>query len=199
MSNHIKRLKFNVIILGESQVGKSSMISSLQGEPFEDYSLSTTGIDFFNDTAEFDGVKYKFKIFDTAGQERFKSISGSTIKVADGFLVVFAANNINSFEQVKYWIHTIEEQINLENKPIIIVANKIDLEREVLHDEGLKYTKSNNLKYYETSAKTGYNIKEVFHELYSDIYNLKKNSLNTSDNNINIKVKKKNDGKSRFC
>ena len=168
----IKKLKFNVIVLGEQTVGKTSIISRLKGKEFEDITLSTAGIDYYIDDKIIDGVKYKFKIFDTAGQERYKSIAGSTIKLADGFIIVFSIDNKKSFEQVQYWINRVEEEVDLSKKPLILVGNKIDLERVVSKDDVDNFIKSKFLKYLETSAKTGSNIREIFDTLYNDIFQL---------------------------
>ena len=175
----IKKLKFNVIVLGEQSVGKTSIISRLKGKEFEDTTLSTAGIDYYIDDKIIEGVKYKFKIFDTAGQERYKSIAGSTIKLADGFIIVFAIDNKKSFEQVQYWINRVEEEVDLSKKPLILVGNKMDLERVVPKDDVDNFTKPKFLKYLETSAKTGSNIREIFDTLYNDIFQLNSQAKET--------------------
>jgi len=200
MSYDIKRLKFNVIILGEGQVGKSSMISTLKGNKFEETGISTTGIDFYNDEAIFDGNKYKFKIFDTAGQERYRSISSQQIKVADGFMVVYAVNLSQSFEQIRWWIDTIEDETDITKKPVMLVANKVDIkERIITHNQGYEFASSRKIKYIETSAKTGYNIKEAFNELYTDIYNIGKDDIKTTEENIKIRQSLNKRKKGRKC
>ncbi len=200
MSYDIKRLKFNVIILGEGQVGKSSMISTLKGNKFEETGISTTGIDFYNDEAIFDGNKYKFKIFDTAGQERYRSISSQQIKVADGFMVVYAVNLPQSFEQIRWWIDTIEDETDITKKPVMLVANKVDIkERIITHNQGYEFASSRKIKYIETSAKTGYNIKEAFNELYTDIYNIGKDDIKTTEENIKIRQSLNKRKKGRKC
>jgi len=188
MSCVVKRLKFNVIILGEGQVGKSSMISTLKGNKFEEVGIATTGIDFYNDEATFDGKKYKFKIFDTAGQERYKSISSQQIKIADGFMVVYAVNLPKSFDQIRWWIDTIEDKADISQKPVMLVANKVDVkDRVITHNQGYEYAFNRKIKYIETSAKTGFNIKEAFNELYTDIYNIGKDEIKATEENIRIR------------
>ena len=199
MSVNIRRTKFNVIILGDGQVGKSSIIGNLKGKEFDDVGLSTTGIDFYNDTATFDGKIYTFKIFDTAGQERYKSISTQQIKLGDGFMVVYSVDLPNSFIQIRHWIDTIEEEVDLTQKPILLVANKVDLERKISHNEGFEFASDRNIKYIETSAKTGFNIKEAFNELYTEIYNLKKDDIKNTEENIKLKMISKNKKKKKFC
>ena len=187
--NDIRRKKFNVCILGESQVGKSSMLSSLKGEPFRETGVLTAGIDYYTAEEIIEGEKYKFKIFDTAGQERYKSISKSTIKLAEGFLLVFSLIDKVSFDKINEWLKSIQEEVNLSTKSIFLVGNKNDSkDRVILNQDALEFSKKLNLKYFETSAKTGEGIKEVFKELFYHIYNLQK-QIGIKKGNIKIKKK----------
>ena len=200
----IKRTKFNVSLLGDSRVGKTCIVNSLKGIPFDEHQIATIGVDDVIDEAKFDGKTYKFKIFDTAGQERYKSISTNTIQIADGFLLVFSVCNRESFERISYWINTIEDKVNIKEKVIILIGNQIDKDnRVVTHEEADEFSKSHMMKYFETSAKTGFNIKESFNQLYEDIYNLNKKlgknenieimmEKNSNDKNNDIDKKKKN-------
>ena len=201
----IERKKFNISILGENTVGKTSMIQVYFGLPFNENEIPTIGVEHFADKANFDNKEYTFKIFDTAGQERYNSISSTTIRIADGYLLVFSVDQKSSLNKVDYWIKSIEENANLEKKVLILAGNKIDVkERQVSNEEAVNYAKNRNIKYFETSAKTGYQIKEVFKELYNDIYQLnqklnleKKESKNitiTGDNDIGAKHNNK-----KFC
>ena len=196
----IKRTKFNVSILGESTVGKTSMINNLKGYEFDPFQIATIGVDDFSDEVEFENKKYKFKIFDTAGQERYKSISTNTIQLADGFLIVFSVEDKNSFELLDKWINSINEKVDIKTKIIILAGNKADIDddkRQVSREEAENYAKSKNLLYFETSAKSGLNIKEAFNKLYEDIFNLNKKliekeniELTKEDKNKNKKKKK---------
>ena len=182
----INRKKFNVTLLGEKTVGKTSLVQVLDGKPFNDTMLSTIGIDFSFQSATFDGKKYDFKIFDTAGQERFKSITGQTLKISDGFLLIFSVDKKSTFELVDQWIDSIKKNVDITKKVLILVGNKIDLEnREISNEEAMNYAKENNIKYFETSAKTGLGIKEVFGQLYSDIYQLNKSLQSSNDEKNN--------------
>ena len=193
----IQRKKFNISLLGESMVGKTSIVKKLRNDVFSDEGLLTTGIDSYIDEAEIDGKKYKFKIFDTAGQERFKSISKTTIKFSEGFMVIFSVIDRNSFEKVAEWIDNIKETVQIQTKSIYLIGNKIDApNREVLNEEAFEYAKMNNLKYFETSAKTGHGIKEVFNHLYQDIYHLQKELGLDKDN---LDLKDRNNKKTSCC
>ena len=188
----IQRTKFNISILGESQVGKTSMISVKTGLQFNEKQISTVGIDNFIDKKIFDNKEYKFKFFDTAGQERYNSISAQTIKIADGFILVFSVTDRGSLEKISFWMKSIEENTNIKDKVIILVGNKIDMEREISHEEANNFAKENNLKYFETSAKTGYGIDETFNQLYQDIYELNKKDNPENEKNKNIQLENTN-------
>ena len=204
--NPIKRTKFNVSLLGDTQVGKSSMVEVLSGCPFQEYKVSTIGIENIHQSAVFDGQKYVFKIFDTAGQERFNSISSQTIKIADGFLLVFSVDNKETLKRIGNWIESIKLNVDITKKVLILCGNKIDVEeREVSNEDAMKFANEKNIKYFETSAKTGFGIKEVFEQLYSDIYQLNKSLDNSSSNEKTgealdeKKLKKPKDNKRKCC
>ena len=169
--NNIKRTKFNICLLGESQVGKTCMTSVFIGQPFDEHSLTTLGLENVVSKTRIDGEEYTFKIFDTAGQERYKSIAQSTIQLSDGFLIVFDVSMKSTFERVIDWINFIDDRVNINEKVLILVGNKIDKEeREVSDEVALNFAKEKKMKYFETSAKTGVGIKEVFNTLYKDVY-----------------------------
>ena len=169
--NNIKRTKFNICLLGESQVGKTCMTSVFIGQPFDEHSLTTLGLENVVNKTKIDGQEYTFKIFDTAGQERYKSIAQSTIQISDGFLIVFDVNLKSTFDRVIDWINFIDDRVNKGEKVLILVGNKIDKEeRQVSSEEATNFAKNNNMKYFETSAKTGTGIKEAFNALYQDVY-----------------------------
>ena len=194
----IKRTKFNVSILGESSVGKTSMINNLKGYEFDPVQIATIGVDDFNDEVEFENKKYKFKIFDTAGQERYKCISTNTIQLADGFLIVFSVEDKNSFELLDKWMNCINETVDIKTKIIILAGNKADIDddkRQVSREEAENYAQSNKLNYFETSAKSGLNIKEVFNKLYEDIFNLNKKLV--GEKNIELTKEDKNKNKKK--
>ena len=189
---------FNISLLGESEVGKTSILKYYEDKIFENV-ISTIGIDISMKKVKFpdDEKEYKFKIFDTAGQERFKSISYSTIQLADGFLMVFAVNNRKSFQKINEWFTNISEHVDLKEKVIFIVGNKIDLVRQVQKEEGEEFANKMGIKYKETSAKTGEGTEEVFQDIYNDIYErYKKQKHNNNDKRI--KLDSKNHNKNNF-
>ena len=218
MNNNIKRKKFNLSILGEKTVGKTCLVESLLGKPFNESRIATIGIDTISHKFKIDGKEYVFKIFDTAGQERYNSVAATTIKIADGFLLVYSVNNKESLEKINIWIQNIEDFVNRKEKVLMLVGNKIDIkERTISKEEGMAFAKERNMKYFETSAKTGFGIKEAFNQIFNDIYELnkkgeenqksknvkqttEKNSSNQNNENIVLgKKEHKKKNKSKFC
>ncbi len=191
---------FRISLLGEGQVGKTSMLTAYTKNEFSFDALSTIGIveDFIKKT--FDKMEYKFKIFDTAGQERYNSIATSTIQIADGFFMVFAVNNKESYKKIVKWIDSIKEYVNLEEKVLFIIGNKCDAnseERVVGKEEAEKFAKGYNAKYYETSAYTREGINGAFEDMFKDVYEMYKKNKNDNNRNSNIVLDNNNAGNAK--
>ena len=196
---NIKRKKFNVSILGDRSVGKTCLIQVKIGNKFSEIQLSTIGIEHFFDKADFDDKKYNFKIFDTAGQERYNAVSSQTLKLADGYILVFSVDDRSTLERINFWIKSIENNVKIREKALILVGNKIDKERTISH-EANSFAKKYKLKYFETSAKTGYGVDKAFNQIYKDIYELNKKLDKPNSQNIKLEEIKNKDndlGKSK--
>ena len=161
-----------IITLGNSAVGKSSFILKYTDNVFSLDYLSTLGVDYKHKKIKLkNGKDVRLRIFDTAGQERFKSVSASFVKKADGVILIYDIGEKDSFEAVDNWIKSIRE-IGKDKLPIILVGNKCDLsddKRQVSLKEGQDKANEFNIPFYETSCKEGINIKEVFEKLIDDI------------------------------
>ena len=169
--------KFNITVLGYNNVGKTSMISIINGEHFDDTGLITVAIDCSLIDIKIDNKNIKVKIFDTPGVERQRSACISTIYNANGIILLFAVDDLSSFEDINNWLNMINERINKKDVVIYLVGNKIDLEdRKISKEEGLKFAEEKGIKYFEISAKNELNIRETFNELCKDIYFQNKNS-----------------------
>ena len=169
--NKNKIKKFKIVLLGGSDDGKSCIIYAYFGMGFNENRIATIGTYNYNIIESIDGRDYNFIIYDTAGQERYKSISEKTIDYADGILIVFDVSDGNSLKHIDYWINAIKEKRNKEDIAINLVGNKIDKDKRVIsHEEALIIAQKNNIKYFETSAKTGRGIREAFHGIQNDIY-----------------------------
>ena len=195
--NEIARKKFNINFLGDTSVGKTSIIKRHVNKTFDENAIATIGIDNIKDEKEFDKKTYSFKIYDTAGQERYKSISLNYIKLGDGFLLVFSVDNKETFDKLEEWIQNIYDSVSIDEKVIFLVGNKIDSpNRVVKREEAEAFAKNKNFRYFETSAKTGEGVEELFDELYNTIYNLNKKCENNVKED-NLKLKSGKTGKGR--
>ena len=186
---------FKISLIGDSNVGKTSIILRFIDDFFKDDTQSTIGIDFKVVSLELEPDIYgKMQIWDTCGSERFKSLTTSFIKSCTAFVLVFDLTRKNSFESIEQWIKIINE--NTTPKYMIIIGNKSDLvaQREVSKDSILNFCRLKKLNYIEVSAKNNENVekmfKEVAYQLYNDIKkdNTKK-TINGSSEFTNIQVK----------
>ena len=153
-------LKF--IILGDSNVGKTSLLLNYTDNYFVDSHVATIGIDYKIKIINMNGVNLKLQIWDTSGQERFRSLTYNFLKNANGIIFVYDITNKKTFEGVKEWIKDAENNgITFEK---ILIGNKCDLEgkREISFDVLEKFGNKKKIKYFETSAKTNINVNEAF-------------------------------------
>lgn len=152
-----------VLIIGDSGVGKSSMMLRYADDTFTEQSIPTIGVDFKIRTIDFNGKIYKMQIWDTAGQERFRTITSSYYRGAQGIVIVYDISNRQSFDDVKAWL--VECQTNNNKAQIILVGNKCDLpnsQRQVSTKEGKEFADALGYKFIETSAKSNVEIDNAF-------------------------------------
>ena len=167
----LRRTVLSLMLLGDGQVGKTSLILKLTGNEFNDSQLTTVGKESYIYQANLHGYDLKMKIWDTAGQERFKSMSVQVIKNSDAVILVYAINDKNSFNALDTWLNKLNDTTDISKKPIIIVGNKSDISnREVTYEEGKIYAESKGYHFYETSAKTGDHINEAFNDIFEQLY-----------------------------
>ena len=161
-----------LITLGNSTVGKSSFITKYIDNSFTFNYTTTLGVDFKQKKIKLkNGKDVRLRIFDTAGQERYRAVSASFIKKADGVILIYDISDLDSFEAVDNWIKSIKE-IGKEKLPIVLVGNKCDLsddERKISLKEGQDKANEFQIPFYETSCKDGINIKEALEKLIDDI------------------------------
>ena len=167
----LRRIVLPLMLLGDGQVGKTSLILKLTGNIFNDSQLTTVGKESYIYQVKLHGYDLKMKIWDTAGQERFKSMSIQVIKNSDAVILVYAINDINSFNSLDMWLSKLNDATDLSKKPIIIVGNKSDVnDRKITYEEGKKYAESKGYNFYETSAKSGDHIEEAFNDIFEQLY-----------------------------
>ena len=196
MKDDNKALEAKIITLGDSKVGKSSLIVQFIENKFSFNYVSTIGFDLKRKVIKLNnGEDIKIIIHDTAGQERFKSLTTNYIKKANGILLVYDVTERRSFESIGNWMDDIKEETG-DKLPTILVANKIDLteKRAITKEEGEKKANEFGLKFLETSAKEGNNVEKCFKELAELIAEKihKRKMIISNDKNKKKKLNKKN-------
>jgi Ras-related protein Rab-1A len=161
-TNEEEEIKFKILVLGDSSVGKTTLLLKYVDGYFPTLYVATIGVEFKTKKINVDGIDITLQIWDTAGQERFRSVTKSFLKGADGIIYVYDVTNKESFDNLKTWINTAEESITDFKK--IIIGNKIDIEdkKKVSTEMLEKFCEKQNLKGLETSAKDGTNVNEMF-------------------------------------
>ena len=156
---------FKIVLVGEAGVGKTSIISQFVDQIFEDDLQTSTGGSFMTKTLKFNNEKtIKFEIWDTAGQERYRALTKMFYKNALAAVIVYDVTRKRSFEEINtFWIKQIKESAP-ENIILAIAANKADLldKEEVNEKEARKFAEDNNALFFETSAKSGLGLNELF-------------------------------------
>ena len=188
-----------VITLGDSGVGKTNFIFRFIDDKFSLNYFSTYGIDTkFKNVQLDDGSKIKFKIFDTAGQERFKSISQNYIKKANGILLMYDITSQNSFDNIETWMQTINNNIVGSKISIVLVATKCDLkdERVISKESGEQLAQKYGIHFYETSSKDNINIEKAFFDIAEQIIEKNKGKKVFDSGGLDLNKKKE---KKREC
>ena len=189
----MSEVKLKIALIGNSSVGKTSLIHQYVNNTFKEEYMSTIGTEYFEKTININNKEILLRIQDTSGQERFRSISLNFYRNVDGIIFVFDVTNIKSFEDVDNWLKNVND-INPESKRIL-VGNKIDLSNSrKIYKENMKKEIYKNMDYYETSAKSGENVQEIFTEIARLILNDKGNKKSFNNKNENVKL---NQGKKR--
>lgn len=153
---------FKLLIIGDSGVGKSSLLLRFADNTFTGNYITTIGVDFKIRTLEVDGERVKLQIWDTAGQERFRTITSTYYRGTHGVIVVYDVTNGESFANVKRWLHEIDQNCEVVNR--ILVGNKNDCpdRKVVLYEDAKRFADQMNIKLFETSAKDNLNVEEMF-------------------------------------
>ena len=171
-----KKNEIKLLLLGETDVGKTSIFERFVHNKFKEKISASIGVDFEAKPFKYKNKTYSIHLFDTAGQERFRSIINNFFRMGQGFFVVFDLTNENSLNAVKEWIDTIKEFS--EDPRIIILGNKDDLAKKKMPDDIVDSKLENiNYSFIKTSAKTNKNIKQAFEKM-----------IDLVENNINEEV-----------
>ncbi len=195
-----------ILIIGDSFVGKTCLILKYCDGDFPQTHMATIGVEFKDKIINLNGRDIKLQIWDTSGQERFRSITQNFYRNADGIIFVFDVTNSESFNHIKDWL--MDSQVEDSDIKRILVGNKIDLiqDRAIDKEKMENFAKNKNMKVFETSAKEGVNVDTIFEEIASLILANKteqeinelycKNSPNLS---ISTDITNKSGGKKKCC
>lgn len=172
MDNRFYDFMFKIIIVGDSGVGKSSLLNMYKTNKFDINIKPTIGVDLASNIVEIDNKFIKLHIWDTTGDEKFKAFSTAFYRGSKGAFIVFDVTNENSFNNLDGWINDVTSYCP-EGIYIIIVGNKIDKikDRKISTDTAINYCKSKNISYFETSASEGTEVNSIFNELALQLYN----------------------------
>ena len=187
--------RINIMTLGNTEVGKSCFILRFTDNIFQEIYLATVGIDFKIKTETINNKQYKLFLYDTTGQEKYKSIALNIIKNAQGIILMYDITDRKSFESIPDWIKSIKDAKG-SNFPMILLGNKLDKEdvRVIKEKEGKELADEYKIKFFETSNKTGTNIQEAGMALVNEILKINnlENRENSMSNNNNTRLSIKN-------
>lgn len=157
---------FKVVMIGDSGVGKSNLLSRFVDNTFNMDSKPTIGVEFATKTTNIEGKSIKNQIWDTAGQERFRAITNAYYRGAVGAIIAFDITKSKTFEDVQKWLGELKDNADA-GITVMLVGNKSDLTeiREVKPESIEDYANQNRLSYLETSAANGNNVNEAFTQL----------------------------------
>ena len=169
---------FKILIIGDSSVGKSSMLMRFADGVYTDAYISTIGVDFKIRTIDYEGKTCKLQIWDTAGQERFRTITTSYYRGAHAIIICYDISDDISFENIRRWLHECELYAN-PTVVKLLVGNKCDLDkrRRVSYSSGKELADSYGMTFYEVSAKENINIDELFKSVGHDIIKSKRDDI----------------------
>lgn len=160
-----------ILIIGESGVGKSSLLLRFTDDTFDPELAATIGVDFKVKTIAVDGNSAKLAIWDTAGQERFRTLTPSYYRGAQGVILVYDVTKRDTFTRLENWLNELETYCTRNDLVKMLVGNKIDKEenRVVDRNEGLKFARKHSMLFIEASAKTRDGVQCAFEELVEKI------------------------------
>jgi Ras-related protein Rab-6A len=212
--------KYKLIFLGDQGTGKSSILNRFVDDKFIPTYQATIGLDFQSKNIQIDNQDIHLLLYDTAGQEKFRSLIPMYTREANIIILVYDITRKDSFLHIPSWINELSN-VKIEDIIFALVGNKIDLneQREVSINEGEKFAEENNFIFEEVSAKTGENFEELFRDkIYESIYRKYKNefekrnylngdelvvNLDDEENKNKIKIDKNNfkkkSTKKSFC
>ena len=160
-------LRQKIIFVGDSGVGKTTLINRINNEEFKDLNESSVGIDYYSKNIKFGGEELTLQIWDTAGQEKYRGLIPTYARNAVLAFIIYDISSKKSFENLTEWINYLN---SIEKMPMIICGNKIDLvDKQVTKEEGEEFAKKNKLVFFEVSAKTNENMNYMLYRSIAEL------------------------------
>ena len=185
---------FKIVLIGDSFVGKTNIMSKYLMNEFHEDSKATVGVEFGAKKFDIEGKSVKAQIWDTAGQERYKSITSTYYKGAKGALIVYDITRKETFDSVDRWISEVLNSGD-KNMTMLLIGNKCDLDnqRQVTKEQGEEKAKAFKVAFLETSASSGENLDVAFEMIMKEVYSKCKNELDEEDRMEEMQIGKEID------
>ncbi|XP_034489864.1 ras-related protein Rab-35 [Drosophila innubila] len=200
MARHFDHM-FKLLIIGDSGVGKSSLLIRFSDDTFSGSYITTIGVDFKIRTVMIDGLRVKLQIWDTAGQERFRTITSTYYRGTHGVIIVYDVTNGDSFANVRRWLEEIQNNCDVVNK--VLVGNKNDDpdRKVVITEDAERFARQMEIQLFETSAKDNLNVEDMFLSITGQVlkHKLRTAAEDQPKDRIHITGKGKGIRKSNKC
>ena len=199
-------MMFKVVLVGDSFVGKTNIMSKYLKDEFHEDSKATVGVEFGSKQFTIEGHSIKAQIWDTAGQERYKAITSAYYKGAKGAFVVYDITRKTSFESIDRWVNDLTAAAD-KKITIVVIGNKCDLEdqRQITKEQGEEKSAKLEVAFLETSALSGENLDKAFELMMNEIYKkcheemLAENDLEIIDGGKDINLRKSENTEKKKC
>lgn len=174
MSSRYQSIDLKVVVLGVASVGKTSIINRYCNNTFREDSVSTIGAGFFTHSIKINDTEVTLMLWDTAGEERFRSVAPSLLRGSNGLVLVYDVTNVQSFNELEIYLEMFLDAVNvnaMSSMPVLLLGNKTDLGKQTVSELNVEeWKKKNKIKHSAfVSAKTGENINEAFTSLVNDL------------------------------
>ena len=173
-----KVVEAKIVLLGDVSVGKTSIASRYCKNSFNDHHINTIGGAYQQQKVVLNnGAMVKLHIWDTSGQERFRAMTNLYYRDSQVAILTYDITNESSFNSIEFWIKELRYKVENENMILCLVGNKCDVninERKIMTNKGKNYANENNMIFYETSAKTGEGVKDLFVTIANKVYEMQK-------------------------